>query len=214
MNIKSLYQISFFLLVVAGAMMLAGCSTGVFLRPAAESGDLVKDNPACPGPVRVIQFTPKSKNWVHFRIYADPPVPLRPQTRLYVEVITQVGLGLPWSQRKSDEFNRRSNHKFEFRAEHPKTVLIYPDGRERVLEVSLFKGVHTLESKTILLARDYVELADTFLESFTIRMPSVFIDGEKIDIPPIRFGPYKETYMPVLNCKRKIEGDAPESELI
>lgn len=188
----------FLLLPVVG--LLAGCSTGVFLRPAAVSGDLVKDNPACPGPDRVIQFTPKSKNWVHFRLYADPPVPLRPQTRLYIEVQTQVGLGLPWAQRGSDEFKWRSQHKFEFRAEHPEITLVYPDGHEIVFSVALFKGVHYLESETILLAQEYVQLSDTYLEGFTIRMPAVFIDGEKIDIPSISFGPDKEFYAPVLNC--------------
>jgi hypothetical protein len=181
-------------------MTLVACSTGVFLRPAAVSGELVKDNPACPGPDRVIQFTPKSKNWVHFRVYADPPVPLRPQTRLYIELKTQVGLGLSWSQREGDEFKRRSQHKFEFRAEHPEVTLVYPDGREQIFSVALFKGVHYLESETILLAQEYVQLADTYLDSFIIRMPAVFIDGEKIDIPPIRFDPDKELYAPVINC--------------
>lgn len=196
-NMKRIISIFSLLAVV---VLLAGCSTGVFLRPVAVSGDLVKVNPACPGPDRVIQFTPKSKNWAHFRVYADPPVPLRPQTRLYIEVQTQVGLGLPWSQRGSDEFKRRSQHKFEFRAEHPEITLVYPDGREHVFSFALFKGVHYLESETILLAQEYVQLADTYLDSFTIRIPAVFIDGEKIDIPPIRFGPDKEFYAPVINC--------------
>lgn len=187
-------------LLILGILLLVGCSTGVFLRPVAKSGQLVKDNPACPGPVRVIQFTPASKDWVHVRVYADPPVPLRSQTRLYVEVMTQVGLGLPRSQWEGDEFQRRSKHKFEFRAEHPEVALIYSDGREGTFTVPLLNGTHVLESKTILLAEDHIPLSETLLKNFAIRMPAVFIDGERIDIPVITFGPDSETYMPVLNC--------------
>jgi len=107
---------------------------------------------------------------------------------------------LPWSERESDEFKRRSLHKVEFRAERPDITLVYPDGHTRVFSVALFKGVHYLQSETILLARRYVQLADTTLDRFTIRMRPVFIDGKKIEIPPITFSPDKEFYMPVINC--------------
>lgn len=192
-------------LLIAGAMSLVACSTGVFLRPSAESGSLVKGNAACPGPEKVIQFTPNNINWVHLRIYAIPiyAVPAGPpklQTRLAIEIQTQVGLGLPRSEWKGDEFKQRSRHKFEFHAENPEVTLVYPDGRERVFSVSLFKGIHSLESETILLARENVDLGDTLLDGFVIRMPAVYIDGEKINIPPIRFTPDKEFYAPVLNC--------------
>jgi len=74
---------------------------------------------------------------------------------------------LPWSERESDEFKRRSLHKVEFRAERPDITLVYPDGHTRVFSVALFKGVHYLQSETILLARRYVQLADTTLDRFT-----------------------------------------------
>ncbi len=192
-------------LLIASAMSLVACSTGMFLRPSAESGILVKENAACPGPARVIQFTPDNINWVHLRIYAVPinAVPTnRPklQTQLVIAVETQVGLGLPRSEWKGDEFKRRSKHKFELRAENPEITLVYPDGRERVFSVSLLKGVHFLESETILLTREDVYLGDTLLDGFIIRLPAVYIDGEKINIPPIKFTPDKEHYVPVLNC--------------
>jgi hypothetical protein len=192
-------------LLIASAMTLAACSTGVFLRPSAESGFLVKENAACPGPAQVIQFTPKNTDWVHLRIYAipinaAPPYPSKSQTWLVIEIQTQVGLGLPRSEWKGDEFKRRSKHKFEFRAENPEVILVYPDGRERTFLVSLFAGAHSLQSETILLASEKIGLGEILLDGFVVRMPSVYIDGEEISIPPIRFSPDKEHYVPVLNC--------------
>jgi hypothetical protein len=180
--------------------LICGCSTGTFLRPTASNGEFVKANQACPRPNGVIQFTPKNKDWVHFRVYALLPRQTGSGTQLNIEVQTQVGLGLPRSEWKGEEFKRRAQHRFLFSASKPEVVLVRANGSKTTIYVQLFWGERNLESNTILLVSDKIILSQEELTNFTIEFPTIFIDGESMDIPQIHFAPDQELEAPVLNC--------------
>jgi hypothetical protein len=83
--------------------------------------------------------------------------------------MTDVGLGLPKSQWHTDEYQRRIEHRYEFRAESSEVVLIYPDGKTRKLSVSLVRSTSILESRSGLLANETVDLADGLISGFCRR---------------------------------------------
>ncbi len=181
-------------------ILICGCSTGTFLRPTATKGEFAKANQACPGPNNVIQFSPKNNDWVHFRVSALLPRQTGRETQLSIEVRTQVGLGLPRSEWKGEEFKHRAQHRFLFSALKPEITLVKADGSKTTIYVQLFWGERNLESNTTLLVSDKIILSQEELTNFTIEFPTIFIDGESMYIPPIHFAPDQEFEAPVLNC--------------
>jgi hypothetical protein len=157
--------------------------------------------PQCPGPLSVVQFSPAGKPWVLVRVYTEQPIPSRASSTLDIEFSVKTGLGLPHSQwGKSEEFIRRRDQHYEIRAESPNIVVTYRDGRRVALTSQLLSGVHHLQSKTIRLAAEEIVISDGSVDDFSVELPTVFIDDERIEIPSIHFKLDKTTFMPVLNC--------------
>jgi hypothetical protein len=191
-----------FFVVIAATLLSAGCATTVYFKPTASGGEAVQESNSCPGPMNVLQFSPPDIPWVHVRLSVNVPNHAWP-TSLHIEIQTQPGLGLPrseWRDNKSDEFLRRSNHSYEIRAESPRVVLTYSDGKQSVFISRLLTDTQPLQSRTIALANERIKLSDTPIDGFSIQLPPIFIDGSKIDFPLITFKLAKGTYEWVLNC--------------
>jgi len=193
------------LLIALAGTLLVACSTGVFLRPTASgSAEYVRVVPQCPGPKQVVQFTPHNTRWVHFRVYAELPNAFPDITTLQIEVtIDNTGLGMPWTRKYYEALASRSAHRFEFHTEGSHLLLIYADGKESAQSVSLFEGTHMLqaeESHSVRIASEHIALLAGSGTRFKVKMPAIFIDGERIDIPLIEFAPAEERYMPVISC--------------
>jgi hypothetical protein len=69
-----------------------------------------------------------------------------------------------------------------------------------LLTSKLLSGVHHLKSLTFRLAGEQIAIPDGPIDDFSIAVPAVNIDGERLEIPPIRFKLDRATYMPVINC--------------
>jgi len=190
----------FKLVWIAALPFLSACSE-VYLKPTASSGETARVVRQCPGPLSVIQFSPAGKPWIHLRVYVEQPIQSRPSSILVIAFEVKVGLGLPYLQwGRSGEFLRRRDHQYELHADSPHIIVTYRDGRHVVLTSQLLSGVHHLQSETVRLASEQIVISDGSVDDFSIELPIVFIDDERIDIPAIHFKLDRATYMPVLNC--------------
>jgi hypothetical protein len=183
------------------SVLVSSCSSGVFLRPSTTGGELVKSNPACPGPKNGIEFSFKNKDWLHLRIFALLPRQTGDGTRLAFEVMIYPSLSLPKSKWQIDEFKNRKHDIYLFSASKPEVVLIRANGSKSTIHAQVFSGERRLQpNDTSYLLEDRIILSDVELTNFTVELPSISIDGESIDIPPIHFTPDQEFQAPVLNC--------------
>jgi hypothetical protein len=188
------------LLLAAALLVLAACHE-VYLRPTASSGERARVYPPCPGALSVIQFAPSAERWVHLRVYVERSVRPDFPSRLVVELYSDPKEGLSfWGWHSNPEYVRRRDRQYEFRAESPQIVLTYPDGQRTVLTSKLLTGVHHLESRTTRLASEQFTISDGPIDEFSIELPAVNIDGERVEIPPVHFSLDGATYMPVINC--------------
>ena len=194
---------------------ISGCSTGPYLKPEAAGGTYNTQNPACPGPQQVIEFRPADEKWIVFRVLAELPKPYSPEgTKLtaYFQFIylfpepprTSWSL-FPGDTEKEERKNllaERKKQRIEITASSPFATILLPDGtKTQVLLPFLEKPYNSNEDP-----RDHgiwgqgVIIAPKALESFTVIFPDIFLNGKKLDIPPIKFSISKDTYVPVLNC--------------
>jgi hypothetical protein len=78
-----------------------------------------------------------------------------------------------------------------------------PDGTKTQVLLALFERPYS-HNEAYAYGSGKVErgvvISPNALDSFTVIFPDIFINGKKMDIPPVKFGISKAKYVPVLNC--------------
>ncbi|MBK9132048.1 MAG: hypothetical protein IPM20_10510 [Gammaproteobacteria bacterium] len=190
--------------------LVAGCSTGSFLRPSAEVGTYSTVNPACPGAPEVINFIPVMQQWVLLRVYATPPGRIGSKgTELRIHItlrywndLEPIGLFPRTEKRKKWEkvIEERSKREYNIVASSPYVSVVLPNGEEKKIKIPLFTGPHNPKEDRTSWWANGVQVSPDTLREFTVVLPDVFVNNEKFIIAPIKFKLDKERYAPVLNC--------------
>jgi len=201
------------LLPVVIIILTMGCSTGPFLRPTAAIGTYSTVNPACPGAQRVVEFAPKNQYWVLLRVYATQPEgnykSNGTELRVHVDLKYWKGFELPamgifasdktWNDRKK-LIRERSELDYIVTASSPFVTVYTPDGKSQQILVPIFQKPHDPKNHRVGWWDHGVQISPKRLDDFKVIFPDIFVNGEKIEVPPIHFRMDNEYYAPVLNC--------------
>lgn len=194
---------------------LGGCSTGLYPKPEASFGNYSTDNPACPGPQQVMEFQSTDGNWIVFRVLAKLPNPNSHEGTKLTAYFRFIYF-LPESSRKSwsllpsdaereEEKNlveRRKNQPIEITASNPFVTVLLPDGTKTQVSLPFLDRPYNQSQDPADhgIWGPKVINAPKALASFAVIFPDIFINGKKLNIPPVKFVISKDTYVPVLNC--------------
>jgi hypothetical protein len=204
-------RISFALFVVLA--ILSGCSSERYLRPETSAGSYRAETPQCPGPKKFVEYRMPAE-WIVFLVGADLPNRRIPEgTRLVAYFEMQFWRPKPprtrWSIFPSDEekaerenlFEERKNQKVEITWSSPFVTVVLPDGTKTKVLLPLFeKPYKPNEMKRPDNYWEGVLISPKRLESFTIIFPDMLFNGQKLDIPPVKFKVDTSVDPVVLNC--------------
>jgi hypothetical protein len=119
---------------------------------------------------------------------------------IQLESVASEGLRF-WHHRESwPELTRRLALRYDVRVESPSIVLTYVDGRQAHYSSKLLAELRHVESMNIQRSVDEIKIADGPLDDFSVELPPIYINNERLVIPTIHFKLDKATYMPVVNC--------------
>jgi hypothetical protein len=187
------------------AIVVAGCSTGLYLRPTAVSGSYSAVNPSCPGALEVIEFFTENQPLVKFRVYATPPgryESMGTELRVHFELrYMERGWSAIWptaTQKKLIE--ERKSKDYIVTASKPTVMVLMPNGSKREIPISIFEQPYDLKHDRIDVWGNGVQISPGSLDSFTVYFPDIYVNGKKIKVPPIHFQKDEDHYAPVLNC--------------
>lgn len=201
-------------LLSCAAFILAGCSTGPYLKPSASIGWYSTENPACSGAEKVLEFSLPDYDWLIFRVLARQPTKRHPEGTKLIAYVRPVLYRHPepngtWSlfpseqEKKTKESliaERKSQH-VEISFSSAVATIIFLDGSESQVELPFFQQPYQLPSdESYGFWGPEVVISPENLEYFTVKLPPLFINGEEVTIPPIEFKVSESTYVPVLNC--------------
>ena len=195
-------------------VVLGGCSTGPFLKPEATGGNYNRENPSCPGALEVFEFRPTSQPWVVFRTLAKLPNRYSPEgTQLIAYFEFQYLLPEPprmsWSlfpneserEEKKNLVELRKSRKITISTSSPLATILFPDGSSTQISLPYFESSHdSNQGDQFGVWGPKVLVSPKALDSFTVIFPEIFINGSKLDIPPVKFTVSKGRFTPVLNC--------------
>lgn len=199
-----------FTLLTAAAT--AGCSTGIYLRPEAPSGTLSTVNPACPGAAEIIEFAPQNQYWVLLRVYATPPGRWNSHgTELRIHFWFAYLRGFEPSnasflfftfpsEEQKKVIQERSNREYLITASKPTVTVVLPDGSKHEVSIPIFEKPYDPKKDRKGWWDPGVQISPTSLGQFTVILPDIYVNGEKIYTPPIRFKQDEGHYAPVINC--------------
>ena len=183
---------------------ITGCTTGPYLKPDAPSCVYSTVNPSCPGAQEVVAFTPKNQPWVFLRVYATPPTRWNSKgTELRVHVELQFFVGVDSffptdEQRKT--VKERSDRHYRVTTSKAAVTVVLPDGTNKEVFIPIFEKPYNPKTDKTSRWDNGVQLSPGNLDRFTVIFPEVFVNGEKIEVPPIHFKKQEDRYAPVLNC--------------
>ena len=195
-------------------MVVAGCSTGPYLKPHASIGWYSTENPACPGAEEVLEFSLPKYDWLVFRILAKQPTKFQPEGTKLIAYVMPVLYKHPepngsWSLLPSDQekkikeslVSERRSQDIEITFSGSSAIVIFSDGGEETTELPFFQKPYRLPSdKYYGIWGPEVVISQNKLESFTVKLPLLYVNGEEFSVPPIEFKVSKNKYAPVLNC--------------
>ena len=195
-------------------IVLAGCSTGRYLKPYSSIGGYSTENPACPGAERVLEFSLTNYDWIVFRVLAKQPTKYQPAgTQLIAYVMPKLYKHPEpdgsWSlfpskaekQIKENLISERKSQNIEITFERSSATIILSDGNKTQVELPFYQKPHkVLSDKYYGIWGPEVIISPNKLEAFTVNLPPIYINGKKQIIPPIEFRISSGKYAPVLNC--------------
>jgi hypothetical protein len=195
-------------------LVLAGCSTGPYLKPYGPVGWYSTENPACPGAEKVLEFSLPNYDWLIFRILAKQPTKYQPEGTKLIAYVRPVHYRHPepsgtWSlfpseqERKLKEnlISERKTQEIDISFSRSSAIVIFSDGSQTSVELPFFQQPYKLPSgKYYGIWGPEAVISSNKLEAFTVKLPFLFVNGEKVIIPPIEFKVSESKYAPVLNC--------------
>lgn len=193
--------------VVLLTVIIAGCSTGPFLKPSSSLGSYSTVNPACPGAQEVIEFSPEKQPWVLLRVYATPPGRYNSKgTELRIHFWFQYLKGEPQpslfflTDKEKKLINERSSKDYVATTSKPTVTVVLPNGNKREIIIPAFEKPFDAQRELVEWWGNGVQISPDSLDSFTVIFPDIYVNGEKIAVPPIHFQKTEDHYAPVLNC--------------
>lgn len=202
------------ILFFCAALVLAGCSTGPYLKPHAPIGWYSTENPACPGAEEVLEFSLPKYDWLVFRILAKQPTKFQPEGTKLIAYVRPVLYKHPepngsWSlfpseqerQTKDSLISERKSQDIEISFSNSSAIVIFSDGSKAIIELPFFQQPYKLPSDNYYsIWGPEVVISPNKLEDFTVELPLLYVNGKEFSIPPIRFKVSESKYAPVLNC--------------
>lgn len=192
--------------VALAAAAITGCSTGPYLRPDAVSGVYSTVNPTCPGAKEVVAFSPEKQPWVLLRIYATPPKRWGSEgTELRVHFFFHYLAGesafiFYFTEEQRKLIRERSSKDYLVTASKPTVTVVLPDGSSKEVRIPIFGKPYDPKHDRTSWWANGVQISSENLDSFTVIFPDIYVNGEKINVPPIYFKKEEGRYAPVLNC--------------
>ena len=191
-------------LALPGILVLLGGCSEIYLKPTAATGQAVSVTPQCPGPAEAMRFWPEHVPWVHVLVWVQQPVPSQPGTQLVIQLESNPSQGLSlWKGRHGDdraEFTRRLALRYDVRVPSSNIVVTYADGRQAAYPSKYLSELRDAKSMNIQRSVGEIKIADGAIDDFSVELPPIYIDDERVVIAVIHFKRDKDTYMPVLNC--------------
>ncbi|AGI26579.1 hypothetical protein H681_23560 [Pseudomonas sp. ATCC 13867] len=172
------------LLPLFSLLALTGCSTGPYLQPESQSGQPRGIDRTCPGAKQALQYF-NAKRSESLLIYVDLPTASTAGTELRLFV---------WSYGASDA------EPAMISADSADVELELPSGERRTIRVPLLENGFQSNDPRISSRSSGAKLYDGALEDFILTLPVIRVNGEALDIQPVRFHKTESRYVPVFNC--------------
>lgn len=173
-------------------MSLASCFPVInhgYYAPSAATGSLEKYpyGSQCAGPKRVIRFPVNEDKNVALTVYAEQPVPLRPTTKVYVAVTYF-------------DHKKGKPPAHIFHASDDRILVVTENGKKQVFSRELTTQEQVLDSIYEYSALATLKLSKQRLSSFSVKIPPLFFDGHKLEIPQVHFEYKTTSYISAINC--------------
>lgn len=166
-------------------LALTACSTGPYLQPEANSGQLRGIDRTCPGAKQALQYFNADRT-ESVLVYAALPTSSRSgatELRLFT-----------WS------YGQRGAKPARISADSPDVELKLPSGDRRSIRIPLLDSGFLSNDPRINSRSSGARLYEGDLDDFTLFLPVIRVNGEALAIPPIRFHKTQSRYAPVFNC--------------
>jgi hypothetical protein len=189
--------------------LLVGCSTGPYLRPEALTGTYSTENPACPGAQEALDLPATPYDWITFRVLAKLPDHNGNGTRLVAyfrfDYLKPPPPREAWGFFADDERERLVQERraldILITYSGSSATVVEDNGTKTQVVLPFFeKSFNHKIDKWYGIWGPEVLISQKSLNNFTVILPDAFINGTRIQLPPVTFRVHEETYAPVLNC--------------
>jgi len=94
----------------------------------------------------------------------------------------------------------RSEKDYLVTASKPTVTVVLPDGSSKEVHIPIFEKPYDPKNDRVSWWANGVQVSPENLDTFTVIFPDIYVNGEKINVPPIHFKKEEDHYAPVLNC--------------
>ena len=173
------------------------------MRPISDVGFTSTVNPSCPGVGEVLNLTAENQWWARVRVYA---------TEAYsdqgVELRIHAGLDYKGPLRPQKYAGKKirelieetKNIKHTVEASSPYVTVQIPNKIDQEYLIPLFSQPYVIEDYEIGRWDSGILISEGTINNFTVLLPEIRINGEKVRVSSILFRKSEEKYAWVLNC--------------
>jgi len=183
---------------------VSGCSTTeTFMRPISDVGFTSTVNPSCPGVSEVLNLTAQDQWWAPIRVYATDAYSIQGMELRIHAGIEYRGPLRPqkYAGKKIRELiQKTSGIKHTVEASSPYVTVQIPNKKDKKYFVPLFAQPYVIEDNGIGRWDSGILISEGIIDNFTVLLPEITINGEKVRVSSILFSKSKEKYTWVLNC--------------
>ena len=143
-------------------------------------------NPSCPGAKKVLEIRPVNNKSLTVRVHAElPNKPHSDGTRLIVNVIF-----------------RGVTERVTVEAEFPYAQVTLQNGEVKSVLLPFFEKpyIHGESDYKYGYWSPESLISAGSVENFTVLLPTIYIDGQQVNLPTVEFKLDQDKYYPVLNC--------------
>ncbi len=180
-----------FLWPVIAAIFAAGCTTGAYLKPVATSGTYSTENPSCGGNLEVLEFSPEKQNWISLRVYARQNqakgTVLMVSFRLKQWTDISEHGALFASDLDKQKASERVLEKYTVTTSKNSVTVEMQGGNFKEVPIQNLESPHQLMQRDFTFWPPPTQIDPGLVDDFSIIFPEIFVNGERLFVPPIRF---------------------------
>ncbi|GAB2901705.1 hypothetical protein GCM10027180_34820 [Microbulbifer echini] len=164
--------------------------------------------------MQVLEFSLGDYDWLVFRVLAKHPTKRHPEGTKLIAYVHPLIYKHPDPNYSRPLFRSKDEKLFmqKLAAEHKSqtieitfssslATIIFSDGIETEVELPFFSQPYNYSTSEYYgIWGPEVVISTEKLEAFTVKFPTVYVNGEEIRIPLITFRIDQNKYAPVLNC--------------